>query len=96
MLFRMYVSRRAARKGRAVLEGVGLDSPTIDTFFDNNPYDVESAVQAGLIKWSGGQGFSSTWQVLCEAMEFGELAKMDIEDLKEALKNPPSNQTGGM
>ena len=96
MLFRMYVSRRAAGGERAVLEGVGLHPRTIDTFIKNNPCDVESAVQAGLIEWSGGQGRPSTWQVLCGAMELAEVPIQDIKGLKHALMNPPSDQTGGM
>ena len=90
------MSRRAADGGRAVLEGLGIDAREIGTLIGDNPNDMESAVQAGLIKWSGGQGRPPTWQLLCEAMDFAELPVQDIKGLKDALKNPPSDQTEGM
>ena len=37
MLFRRYVSRSAIGKVKAVLEGLGLDQPTIDTCIRANP-----------------------------------------------------------
>ena len=54
--FRKYVSRKAATKGRAVLEGVGLLTETMDACFTSRPLDEEGAVQAGLTRWSGEQG----------------------------------------
>ena len=96
MLFRQHVSRKAAGKGKIVLEGLKLDSATIDTLIQNNPDDMESTVQAGLIKWSGGQGRPPTWQVLCEAMTEARMDVADINNLKQALKKPPSAPTGGM
>ena len=56
MFFRKHVSRTATDKGRAVLEGVGLDASTIRTCYENNAQDVEEAVHTSLIKWSEGQG----------------------------------------
>ena len=94
ILFRTYVSRRAAGGGRAVLEGLGIDTREINTLIGDNPNDMESAVQAGLIKWSGGN--TPTWKILCEAMDFAEVPVQDIKGLKDALKNPPSDQTEGM
>ena len=47
------MSRKAATKGRAVLEGVGLLTETIDPCFSSHPLDEEGAVQAGLTRWSG-------------------------------------------
>ena len=89
MLFRKHVSRRAADKGRAVLEGVGLDAPTIQTCFEDHPQKVESTVQTGLTKWSEGQGLQPpTWQVLLGAMQYAEIAQQDIQDLKMALMQP--------
>ena len=41
ILFRKYVSRKAATKGRAVLEGVGLLTGTIDACFSSHPLDEE-------------------------------------------------------
>ena len=96
MMFRQHVSRKAAGKGRSVLEGLKLDSATIDTLIENNPNDIESTVQAGLIKWSGGQGRPFTWQVLCDAVEEARMDVSDINSLKQALKKPPSAPTGGM
>ena len=60
MLFRKHVSRRAADKGMAVLEGVGLDATTIQTCFEDNPHKIEEVVQNGLTKWSEGQGLHPT------------------------------------
>ena len=86
MFFREHVSRRAAGKGSAVLEGVWLDAPTIEACFRNNPQDVEAAVQAGLTKWAGGQGQQPpTWGVLLEAMEYAEIDSKHIQDLKASL-----------
>ena len=83
-LFRKYVSRKAATKGRAVLEGVGLDSCSIQASF--NSTSEEAAVQDGLIKWKDGQGRQPpTWEVLISAMEYAELAQQHIEDLKKEL-----------
>ena len=89
MLFRKHVSRRAADKGRAVLEGVGLDGPTIQTCFVNHPQDVEGFVHTGLTKWSGGQGHQPpTWKVLLQAMSDAEIAQQDIRDLETVLNLP--------
>ena len=86
ILFRKYVSRKAATKGRAVLEGVGLLTETIDTCFSSHPLDEEGAVQAGLTRWSGGQGRQPPiWEVLISAMEFTKIAQQHIEDLRKEL-----------
>ena len=86
MLFREHVSRTAAGKGSAVLEGVWLDIATIEACFRNNPQDVEAAVQAGLTKWAGGKGHQPpTWGVLVEAMEYAEIDSKHIQDLKASL-----------
>ena len=86
MLFRKHVSRRAADKGRAVLEGVGLNASTIRTCFEDNPRNIEEAVQTGLIKWSEGHGLQPpTWKVLLQAMLYSEIAQQHIRDLKTEL-----------
>ena len=86
MFFRVHVSRRAAGKGRAVLEGVGLDAPTIDTCFEDHSKTVEEAIQTGLIKWSDGQSCKPpTWEVLLGAIAYAEIAQQDIARLKTAL-----------
>ena len=92
------MSRKVADKGKlkTVLDEVGLDTATIAMLIENNPDDMESAVQAGLTKWSGGQGRPPTWQVLCEAMNEAEINVRDINSLKQALQKPPSAPTGGM
>ena len=85
MFFRKHVSRRAAGKGRAVLEGVGLDAPTIAACFSAHP-QKEEAVQEGLTRWCGGKGFQPpTWEVLVDAMDYAEIAQQDIQSLKTAL-----------
>ena len=87
MLLRMYISRRAVGKGRAVLEGVGLDAPTIAACFTAHPMNEEGAVQEGLTKWCGGsKGFQPpTWGVLFKAIEYAQLAQQDIDGLKATL-----------
>ena len=86
MLFRRHISRRAAGNGREVLEGVGLDAPTIAACFTAHPLNEEGAVQEGLTKWCGGKGVQPpTWGVLIEAIEYANIAKQDIDSLKRAL-----------
>ena len=86
ILFRRYVSRNSAVKGRAVLEGVGLHTATIDACFSDYPRGEEEAVQVGLIKWAGGQGTQPpTWSVLMDAMVYARIAQQHIEDLKREL-----------
>ena len=83
ILFRTYVSRNAARKGRAVLEGVGLRTETIEACFRSHPLDEEEAVQSGLVKWCGGQSHRPpTWQVLLAAMEYAKIADEHVQGLK--------------
>ena len=90
ILFRTYVSRNAAGKGRAVLEGVGLDSSAIEACFQSNPLKDEEAVQAGLIKWKGGQSqvFPCTWGVLIGAMKYAGVDQQHIAGLKTELGQP--------
>ena len=86
MLFRKHVSRTAADKGRAVLEGVGLNAPTIRTCFVNNPQNIEETVQTGLTNWSEGQGLQPpTWKVLLKAMSYSKIAQQHIRDLETEL-----------
>ena len=86
MLFRKNVSRVAAGKGRAVLEGVWLDAATIEACFRSNPLDEEAAVQAGLTKWVGGKGRQPpTWEALIEAMEYAEIGQEHFVRLKTDL-----------
>ena len=97
MLFREHVSRKAAGKARAVLEGVGLDEATIDACFTDNS-SVEEVMQAGLVKWRDGQGASHkqppTWEWLISAMEYARIAQQHIEELKEKLAPPVKEAKG--
>lgn len=85
-LLRRHVSRRAAGKWKAVLEGVGLEIPTIEACKNENQ---EEAVQTGLTKWIEGQGDQPpTWKVLLEAIEYAGIAVQYINDLKKELGLP--------
>ena len=80
ILFRRYVSRKAAGKARAVLEGVGLDSPTIDACVSANALDDEETVQDGLTRWCVGEGTQPpTWKVLFKAMKHAEMTIWTIQ-----------------
>ena len=85
MLFRTHISKVAATKGHAILEGVGLPAEVMEMCYTNHPLNVEEAVQSGLIKWRDGGGSSPTWRVLIKAMEYAEIAGQLIEKLKEEL-----------
>ena len=85
MVLRMFVSRNAAGKGRAILEGVGLPGEIRDMCYTNNASNEEEAVQAGLMKWKDGRGSSATWMVLLEAMKYAEISVQHITRLKEEL-----------
>ena len=83
--FRRHVSRNSANKRRAVLEEVGLDAPTIDACFEDNQKG-EEAVQAGLVKWSGGRyNKPPTWKVLIKAMEDAGFDEKYTDGLKKDL-----------
>ena len=80
------MSRKAAGKARAVLEGVELDAATINACVSAHPQNDEEAVQEGLTKWVGGQGCQPpTWSVLIEAMEFAMIEQQAVQGLKEKL-----------
>ena len=85
MLFRTHISKVAATKGRAILEGVGLPAEVIETCYTNHPLNVEEAVQSGLIKWRDGDGSSPTWTVLVKTMEYAEIGVQHISRLQEEL-----------
>ena len=86
MLFRSYVSSKAAGKANAVLEGVGLNAPTIKACSTAYPLNDEEIVQAGLIRWCESQG--PTWGVLIAAMKYAKIDQQDIEGLKTSLIQP--------
>ena len=80
------MSKKAAGKARAVLEGVGLDTATIKACSNAHPLNDEEAVQEGLIKWLEGLGTQPpTWNVLIAAMGYAEIAQQDIRKLKQEL-----------
>ena len=81
-LFRQYVSNTSEGTERAILEGVGLDTRAIRECFKDNPQDV---VQSGLTRWSLGEGFPATWEVLLEAMECARIGQEHIQGLKKNL-----------
>ena len=83
----IYVSRNAEGQARAVLEGVGLDTSTIDACFSAHPLNDEETVQAGLVRWRDSQGNKQppTWEVLISAMEYARIAQQHIKELKEKL-----------
>ena len=86
MLFRLFVSRKASGKGRAVLEGVGHQTEAIEACFNSHPLDEEGAVQAGLTKWSSGQSRKPpTWLVFLKAMDYAGIADEHVQGLKKEL-----------
>ena len=79
------MSRKAAGKVNAVLEGVELDPETMRACINHANTD-EEAVQDGLIKWKEGQGKQPpTWAVLVEAMKYARIDQESIRDLKKEL-----------
>ena len=86
MLFRIYVSRKASDKARAVLEGLGLDSSVIAACFQANPQNDEETVQEGLTRWKDGQGIKPpTWGVLIKAMEYAQVEQQSVQSLEKEL-----------
>ena len=85
-LFRTFVSRKAAGKAKAVLEGVDFDTATISACFTAHSLNEEEAVQEGLTRWCGGKGRQPpTWGVLVEAMQYAQIDQQDVQGLKEEL-----------
>ena len=86
ILFRTFVSRKAAGNERPVLEGVGLDAGEITELINRHPHNQQEAVQEGLVKWRDGRGLQPpTWGVLLEAMVYAEIAQQHVKGLKEKL-----------
>ena len=85
-LFRIHVSKQAAGKAKAVLEGVNLDEGTIRACFRANPLNDVETVQDGLTRWTGGQGRQPpTSGVLIVAMQYADIAQQHIQSLREQL-----------
>ena len=86
ILFRTYVSRPSAGKGGAVLEGIELAPERIRACYGRHPLEEEEAVQDGLTKWAEGHhGYSPTWRVLLNAMEYAGVAQHHCQGLREEL-----------
>jgi len=86
ILFRTYVSRPSAGKGRAVLEGIGLAPETIRACYGRHPLEEEESVQDGLIKWAEGHhSYSPTWKTLLGAMEYAGVAQQHCQGLRDEL-----------
>ena len=79
------MSRNAAGKGRAVLEGVGLSPEAIQMCFSNALRNEEEAVQSGLNRWRDGEGKRPTWALLLDAMHYAKIGVQHITSLKEEL-----------
>ena len=80
------MSRLSAGKGRAVLEGLGLAPEAIRACYGRHPLEEEEAVQDGLIKWAEGHhGYSPTWRILLDAMEYAHVAQHHCQELREKL-----------
>ena len=85
-LLRTYVSRNAARTGRAVLEYLGLSHERIEMCYEIHPTNIEEAVQSGLQEWSVGHcSRPATWKVLLDAMDHGGIACQHIASLRAEL-----------
>ena len=85
VLFRKYVSRKGACKGKALLECLGLTLSQINFCYENNPRNEEAAIQDGLNKWWETNGDQCTWQILLDAMKSADVAQQDCKELVEEL-----------
>ena len=87
MLFRKHVSRKAAGKGRALLEVLLCDATEVERCFRDNPLNEVEAVQTGLIKWMGGRVDHQppTWEVLLASMDFAKFDKQHVQSLSMDL-----------
>ena len=79
------MSRRSAKKGRALLEKLGLAPERITLCYSNHPLDEEEAVQEGLYVWKDDAGCDPTWKELVEAMLYAGIGIQHVEELKEEL-----------
>ena len=79
------MSRTAADRGRAVLEGLGLRQEDIRMCFSKALQNEEEAIQLGLMEWRDGSRDSTTWAVLIEAMKYAKIGVQHIEAMKDEL-----------
>ncbi len=89
------MSRQAWRKGRALLEALGLSAAQIAECYGMHPLNEEEAVQHGLQVWLEG-GANTTWEALLEAMETAEIYVQQREGLKEELRSNTGDSHGLM
>ena len=85
IILRTYVSRRAAGKGRALLEKLGLAPEKIALCYNKHHQDEEEVVQEGLYAWKDDVTSDPTWKVLVEAMVYAGIGAQHVEELKEEL-----------
>ena len=79
------MSRKSAKKGRALLEKLGLTPERIDACYSSHPLDEVEAVQARLYAWKDDVSSDPTWKVLVEAMVYAGIGAQHVEELKEEL-----------
>ena len=79
------MSRRAAGKGRALLEKLGLAPERIALCYNKHHQDEEEVVQEGLYAWKDDVSSDPTWKVLVEAMVYAGIGAQHVEELKEEL-----------
>ena len=77
------MSRKAPGKGRALLEGLGLDRPQIDGCFSKHPLNEVEAVQDGLQRWIGDK--DPTWGDLLKAMEYASIGVQHRSEFMNAI-----------
>ena len=69
-----------------MLEGIGLAPETIEACYVSYSRNEEEAVQAGLIKWAEGHhGYSPSWRMLVNAMEYAGVAQHHCQGLRDKL-----------
>ena len=85
MLFRTHITKVAATRGCAILEGVGLPAEVMEMCYTKHHLNVEETVQSGFIKWRDDGGSSPTWTVLLNAMEYADIGVQHVSKLKEEL-----------
>ena len=92
-LFRRFISRNAARIGRAILEKLGLSREAIEACYGRHPLNEEEAVQTGLQKWLDLGGDHCTWKALVYAMQFAGIGVHHRKMLRQELSQKIKGQT---
>ena len=92
-LFRQFVSRNAPKKGRAILEKLGLSREAIEACYGRHLESEEEAVQTGLQKWLDLGGDRCTWKILICAMQFAGIGVHHCKMLRQELSQKIKGQT---